>query len=83
MLSEMLDAVKLGHYLVMSITSNGGLGVLSAVSVSNYVLESATAGGGFTEVARYTNAFYATNSEAFEFKVTPDANVRIFPLRKQ
>ena len=69
--------------LAMSINSIGEVGVLSTVSVPNYVLESATSSGGFTEVAGYTNAFYATNSEAFEFKVTPDAKVRIFRLRKQ
>jgi len=69
--------------LAMMLTSSGEIGVLSTVSVPNYVLESATQVGGFTEVPGYTNAFYATNSEAFEFKVTPDANMRIFRLRKQ
>jgi len=69
--------------LAMTMNSNGQIGVLSTVSVPNYVLESATQAGAFSEVPGYTNAFYATNSEAFEFKVTPDANVRIYRLRKQ
>lgn len=69
-------------HLAMTVTTSGELGVLSTLSVPNYVLESATGFGGFTEVPGYTNAFYATNSEAFEFKVTPDATMRIYRLRK-
>jgi hypothetical protein len=69
--------------LAMTITSRGDLGVLSTVSVPNYVLESATDSGSFSEVAGYSNAFYPTNAEAFEFKVAPDASMRIFRLRKR
>ena len=69
--------------LAMTITGSGEMGVVSTLSVPNYILESASGSGGFSEVPGYTNAFYATNSEAFEFKIAPDVPVRIFRLRKQ
>ena len=69
--------------LAMTITGGGEVGLVSTLSVPNYILESATGTGAFSEVPGYTNAFYATNSEAFEFKIAPDVPMRIFRLRKQ
>ena len=69
-------------HLAMTINGSGEVGVVSTLSVPNYILESATGSGTFGEVPGYTNAFYATNSEAFEFKIAPDVPMRIFRLRK-